>query len=84
MENKIKEAIQGPLNNEEIILSDVYFGYEDNVKTLFVVVDNKNKVDLELCVKATEIVNPIIDDLDLDVDNYVLDVSGKVKGEENE
>ena len=77
----IKEAIKEPLEKENIILDDVYFGEEEGIKTLFVVVD-ADVVDLDMCTKATEIINPIIDGLDISEEEYVLDVSGKVNESE--
>lgn len=74
---KIKKEIEKPLSLEKIKLTDIYFGEEDGVKTLFIVVDGET-VDLKMCEKATGIINPIIDELNLIDDEYVLDVSGKV------
>lgn len=39
---------------------------------------------MDLCVKATHIVDPIIDSLDLDLEEYVLDVGSKGVSEEDE
>lgn len=84
MEEKIYDAIKEPLENENIILDSVHFGEEDGEKTLFVTIDSENGVDVDLCVKATHIVNPIIDSLELDIENYVLDVGSKgVSEDEN-
>ena len=78
MEEKIIEAIKEPLEKENIKLVGVHFGEEDGEKTLFVTIDNEEGVvDIDLCVKATHIVDPIIDSLDLDVEDYVLDVGSK-------
>lgn len=77
MEEKVYEAVKGPLEEEGISLVRVRFGEEDGEKTLFVVIDSESGVDLDLCVKATHIVNPIIDALDLDVSEYILDVGSK-------
>ena len=77
MEEKVFNAIKAPLNEENIELVGVHFGEEDGDKTLFVTIDSENGVDLDLCVKATHIVNPIIDALDLDVSEYILDVGSK-------
>ena len=77
MEEKIIHAIKGPLNEEHIDLVGVHFGEEDGQKTLFVTIDSENGVDLDLCVKATHIVDPIIDSLDLEIEDYVLDVGSK-------
>lgn len=77
---KIKNAITEPLKEQNIIVDNISYGKEDNVNTLFIVVDS-DVVDLDMCVKATEIINPIVDKLNLIDEEYVLDVSGKVKGE---
>ena len=85
MEDKIITAIKKPLEDENIDLVGVHFGEEDGENTLFVTIENSNgePVDTDLCVKATKIVDPIIDSLDLDLENYVLDVGSKGE-EENE
>ena len=77
MEDKIYNAIKEPLEEENIKLLGVHFGEEDGQKTLFVTIDSENGVDMDLCVKATHIVSPIIDSLDLDIEDYILDVGSK-------
>jgi ribosome maturation factor RimP len=84
MEERIAQAIREPLEKENIDLLGVHFGEEDGEKTLFVTIDSENGVDMDLCVKATHIVNPIIDELDLDIEDYILDVGSKgVSEDEN-
>ncbi len=80
MEQKIFDSLLEPLKEVDIELCSVEFGEEDGEKTLFVKIDSKSGVDTNLCVKATEIINPIIDKLDLIREEYVLDVCSK--GEE--
>ena len=82
MEELIYNAIKDELAKENISLISVKFGKEDGVDTLFVTIDSDNGVDTDLCVKATRIVNPIIDSLDLEISDYVLDVGSR--GVENE
>jgi len=77
MEEKVFNAIKAPLNEENIELVGVRFGEEDGEKTLFVTIDSENGVDLDLCVKATHIVDPIIESLNLEIEDYVLDVGSK-------
>ena len=84
MEEKISNAVREPLANESIELVGVHFGKEDGQDTLFVTIDSENGVDVDLCVKATGIVDPIIDSLNLELENYVLDVGSKGVSEENE
>ena len=77
MEERIFNALKDPLKNENIELVSVHFGVEDGQDTLFVTIDSENGVDIDLCVKANGIVDPIIDSLDLNLENYVLDVGSK-------
>ena len=77
MKDKIITAIKKPLEDENIDLVGVHFGEEDGENTLFVTIDSDNGVDMDLCVKATKIVDPIIDSLNLEIENYVLDVGSK-------
>ena len=84
MEQRIIDAIKEPLREKNIELLGVHFGEEDGQKTLFVTIDSENGVDIDLCVEATHIVDPIIDSLDLEIEDYVLDVGSKgVSEDEN-
>ena len=38
-----------------------------------ITIDSDNGVDTDLCVKVTKIINPIIDELNLDLNDYILD-----------
>ena len=77
MLEKIKELIKEPLSKEKIELVDVYFEKENGVDNLYIIIDKKPYVDIEVCVLATNIVNPILDDADLIEDSYVLNVCSK-------
>ncbi len=77
MEKEILNAITEPLSKENIKVVDVIIGEEDNVKTLFITIDSDEVVDINLSVKATKIINPIIDELNLDLGEYVLDIGSK-------
>ncbi|NLC47781.1 MAG: hypothetical protein GX758_00270 [Tenericutes bacterium] len=77
MEEKIINAIKKPLQDSNIELVNVHFDIEDGNETLFVTIDSENGVDSDLCVEATRIVDPIIDSLNLEIENYILDVGSK-------
>ena len=84
MEEKVSASIKDALKSENIELVGVHLGEEDGQKTLFVTIDSENGVDMDLCVKATHIVSPIIDELDLEIEDYILDVGSKgVSEDEN-
>lgn len=77
MENIIKNAIEEELLKENIRVEKVYEGVEDGEKTLFIVINSDETVDSNLCVKAMKIVNPILETLDVNLDDYVIDVCSK-------
>lgn len=77
MEEEVFNAIKSPLEEKGIELVGVRLGEEDGEKTLFVTIDKEGGVDIDLCVEATHIVDPIIDSLNLDLEEYVLDVGSK-------
>ncbi len=84
MEQRIIDAIKEPLKEKNIEVLGVHLGEEDGEKTLFVTIDSENGVDIDLCVEATHIVDPIIESLNLDLEDYVLDVGSKgVSDDEN-
>ena len=45
------------------------------------IMEKVNGIDLDSIVEATEVINPIIDELDLIDDSYILDIISKEKGE---
>lgn len=77
MLEKVKELVKEPLNKENIELVDVFFEKENGVDNLYIIIDKKPYVDVEVCVLATNIVNPILDKADLIEESYVLNVCSK-------
>ena len=77
MLDEIKDLIKEPLSNEKIEVLDVFFEEEDGVKNLMIIIDKKPYVDLDTCVLATHIINPILDEADLIEESYVLNVCSK-------
>ena len=43
------------------------------------VVENKI-IDIDTCVEVTKVINPLLDDLDVIEDSYILDITTKEKG----
>lgn len=81
LEKLIKEA----LKSEDIIVDSVtYEKNSGNYNVLSVVLDKVGGIDLDLIAHATNIINPIVDRYDLTDDSYILDVTSKERGGENE
>lgn len=82
MEQKVKDLIIDALNDVNIKLCDVLYVKENGVYFLRVIIDKEPFVDVDTCVKATEIINPLIDKIEDEFDDaYVLDVCSMEKGE---
>ncbi len=77
MIDKIKEAIKEPLSKLNMVVDSVELTTENKYKFLNIVLDKEGGIDMDTIVEATNVINPIIDTLDIDIDNYILDVSSK-------
>lgn len=81
---KIKKSIIEPMNKMDIIVDDILWEKEGNYNYLKIFLDRVNGLDLDTIVEATNIINPIIDELDLIEEEYILDISSKERGNEDE
>lgn len=73
----VKDLILEPLKEEGISIYEITYEKEDGNYFLRIVIDTKQGVDLDTCIKATNIINPILDSNNLEIDNYILDVCSK-------
>lgn len=73
----VKDLILDPLKKEEIDIVNVIYVKEDGNYFLRIIIDTKTGVDLDTCIKATNIINPILDSNNLEIENYILDVCSK-------
>ena len=82
MDDKVKKLIEIPLKKINIKVCKVEYVKEDNMYFLRVSIDKEPFVDVDTCVEATNIINPLIDKLENEFDEpYVLDVCSLEKGE---
>ena len=80
----IEDSIKDPMEKLGIIVDSVLWEKEGNYNNLKIFLDKVGGLDLDTIVEATNIINPIIDKLDLINEEYILDVSSKERGNENE
>ena len=78
----IKETIEKELEKLEIVVDDVTYEKSSHYNFLKIVLDKVNGIDLDTIVEATNLINPILDQLDLIEEEYILDVSSKERGNE--
>lgn len=80
MIEKIKEAIEGPLKELDMVVDSIVYEKEGSYYFLRIVLDKVGGIDMDAIVEATHIINPIIDELDPYEESYILDVSSKERG----
>ena len=73
----VKQLILEPLKEDGISIYEITYQKEEGNYFLRIVIDTKQGVDLDTCIKATNIINPILDSNNLEIDNYILDVCSK-------
>ena len=82
MKEIIIEAVGDKLDNLGLIIDSVEYGIVDGEKTLTIVLDREEIINIDEVVMATRIINPVLDKLDLIKESYTLDVYAKEKGDE--
>ena len=78
--DEIKKIVADALVKEDIIVCDVSFVKENNYNFLKITLDKVNGIDLDTIVKATNIINPLLDECDPIDEEYILDISSKERG----
>ena len=81
MEEKVKKIIGNSLDDLNLIVDSVVYEKENNHNFLRICLDSDKMIDLDLIVKATNIINPLIDEANIIDEEYHLDIYGKSKGE---
>ncbi len=84
MEEQIKKLIEGEVAKIGITIDSVEYVKEGTNYFLRIVIDRDEIIDIDTCVEATNIINPILDNSNLLNDSYILDITTKEKGERNE
>ena len=84
MEEKVKEIIGDNLKSLHLVVDSVVYEKENGHNYLRICLDSEDIIDLDLIVKATNIINPLMDKANLINEEYHLDIYGKSKGNWNE
>ena len=81
LEEKVKKLLEKDLEEIGIRVDSVEYLKEGTNMILRVVFDRDEIIDIDTCVEATHIINPLLDECDLLDDSYILDVTTKEKGD---
>lgn len=81
MEEQIKHEVGNKLDKLNIWIDSVSVEKEEDNTFLRVALDADFIIPLNKVVMATRIINPLIDKMDIELDDYILDVYAKEKGD---
>ena len=84
IEKKVRELIEEEVSKMGITIDSVTYEKEGSNYFLRIVIDRDQIIDIDTCVSVTKVINPLLDDLDVIKDSYILDISSKEKGENHE
>ena len=82
MEEQVKELVDDKIKDLNMVVDNVKLEKEGSNLFLRICLDSDNILDLDSIVKATKIIDPIIEKADLIDEAYILEVYGKSKGSE--
>lgn len=81
MKDKIKGLVDSQIENLNLWVDDAFIEERDTNKFFCVVLDSEKLIDIEKLALASRIIDPLIEELDLIKDAYILDIYAKSKGE---
>lgn len=82
MKEKVINKVGDSLKDLNLFVDDVYYEKEDGNNYLKICLDGNVNLDVDVITKASKIINPLIDELDLINEEYILYIYGKSKGNE--
>ena len=78
IKDEVLKLVEGPLNDVGISVVNISYEKETSNYFLRIIIDKVGGVDLDTCVLATNIINPLLDNANIINDeNYILDVCSK-------
>ena len=84
IEKKVRELIEEEVSKMGITIDSVVYEKEGTNYFLRIVIDRDKIIDIDTCVEVTKVINPLLDNLDVIEDSYILDISSKEKGDNYE
>ncbi len=81
MEENLINIINPKIKDLNVWVDSIKIEKEENEQYLRIALDANFIIDLNTVVKATRIINPILDNENIEIENYILDVYAKPKGD---
>ena len=80
IEVKIEKLLKNIIEENGYELSQVVYEKEGSIYFLRIIIDKEPYVDIDDCVKVSNLINPILDEEEPIEDSYILDVCSKERG----
>jgi len=80
VEKIIRDLVEKEITDNGYKLDEVKYEKEGSIYFLRIIIDKEPYVDVEDCVKVSNLINPILDEKDPISDSYILDVCSKERG----
>ena len=80
MVEEIRKAIEPVIEEHNYRVDEVEYVKEGSQNFLRVIIDKDGIIDVEDCVKVFRLIDPVLDEIDLIEESYILDVCSKEKG----
>lgn len=77
---EVKKVIEPIIVKNNYRLDEVLYVLEGKTNFLRIVIDKDGIIDIEDCVKVCKLISPLLDEIDIIEDSYILDVCSKEKG----
>lgn len=84
IEKKVRELIEEEMSKMGIKIDSIVYEKEGSNNFLRIVIDKDQIIDIDTCVDATKVINPLLDKANIIEESYILDISTKEKGEHYE
>ena len=75
MEEKIRNLIEGEVLKLGVSIDSVEYVKEGQNYFLRIVIDRDEPIDIDKCVEVTNVINPLLDNIDFIDDSYILDIT---------
>ena len=81
MEKEIRSLIEKTIVDAGYILDDVTYVNENGANFLRIIIDKaEDYINVNDCVLVNDLLNPILDEMDLIEESYIVDICSKEKG----
>ena len=81
IEQRVRDLLEEEVAKMGIVIDSVTYEKEGSNYFLRIVIDRDKIIDIDTCVEVTKVINPLLDEANIIVDAYILDISSKEKGE---